>query len=183
MKKLSEDHYIIMDGSEIKVGDWYYLPRTHNIYQCKEDPTELNLERRVGIAKITHSTQPESLGTGWMQSVLPLLLSEVKELLGEVDVEKKALEISPIELDEDEFDVNETHRVTWIDGYNQALEDNKERKYTEKDLRAVFMHGFLLGVDRGDYSLDMENRALSTYTQPPTEWEVEIVNNKLKLKS
>ena len=193
MKELSEDHYIIMDDSEIKVGDWYYLPRTHNIYQCKEDPTELNLERRVGIAKITYSTQPESLGVGWMQSVLPILLSEVKELLGEVDVEKKALEISPIELDEDEFDVNETHRVTWIDGYNQALEDNKEKKYTRNEVHALMCKAFEQGLKKADVleaglegkETDVECAWILTRhdSTPKTEWEVEMVDGKLKLKS
>jgi len=181
MVKLTEDHYIVVNDKFDPIdSDRKYVHKSGRIWQWDSGMAYVS---NNPPQPITHSTQPEFLGTGWMQSVLPLLLSEVKEVLGVVDVEKKALEISPIELDEDELDVNETHRVTWIDGYNQALEDNKERKYTEKDLRAVFMHGFLLGVDRGVYSLDMENKALSTYTQPSTEWEVELVDGKLKLKS
>ncbi len=184
MKKLSEDHYIVMDDSEIKIGDIVAEKLLTGKYELFTIQTLNDIDRQTQ-KKITHSTQPESLGMGWMQSVQPLLLSEVKELLGVVDVEKKALEISPVELDEDEFDVNETHRVTWvlgyIEGYKQALEDNKEKKYTEEDMRAVFMHGFLLGVDRGDYSRDIEDKTLSNYTQPKTSWEVEFVNGKLQL--
>ena len=103
--------------------------------------------------------------------------SEAKEILGVVDVHKKACAFTK--------EIGGTHEqgLAFIDGYNQCLEDNKEKKYTEEDMRAVFMHGFLLGVDRGDYSKDMEDRALSNYTQPKTEWEVEFVDGKLKLKS
>lgn len=102
--------------------------------------------------------------------------SEAKELLGVVDVEKRAEEKIP------NLPYKNYVKIGFIGGYNLALEDNKEKKYTEEDMREVFMHGFLLGVDRGDYSRDMEDRALSNYTQPKTEWEVEMVDGKLKLK-
>lgn len=55
-------------------------------------------------------------------------------------------------------------------------------KYSEEVIRAVFMHGFLLGVDRGEYSKEMEDKSLSTYLQSPTEWEVEFINGNLTLK-
>ena len=176
MKKLSEDHYIVVDNSDIKIGDIVAEKLLTGKYELFTIHTLNDIDEQTQI-KITHSTQPESLGMGWMQSVQPLLLSEVKEVLGIVDVRKKAWKYNPVKKLDAAF-----IRAAYICGYNEALEDNKEQKYTEKDLRAVFMHGFLLGVDRGDYSLDMENRALSTYTQPPTEWEVEMVDGKLKLK-
>jgi hypothetical protein len=53
----NQNIYISSD-EEIKVGDWYYLPRTNSVYKCVEDPIELNLERRLGIAKIILSTDP-----------------------------------------------------------------------------------------------------------------------------
>lgn len=42
----------ITSNEEIRVGDWYYLPRTNDVYKCNEDPTELNLERTFGVSKI-----------------------------------------------------------------------------------------------------------------------------------
>ena len=45
-------HIFITSDEEIKSGDWYYLPRTNSFYKCNDDPTELNLERRLGVAKI-----------------------------------------------------------------------------------------------------------------------------------
>ena len=55
--------YITSD-EEIKIGDWYYLPRTNLVYKCKEDPTELNLERRLGVAKIILTTDLQLIQDG-----------------------------------------------------------------------------------------------------------------------
>lgn len=84
--KLNENHYIIADDSEIEYGDYYISPSKIVVFQYSEG-TQHNGINQVpdGCKKITHSTQPESLGIGWMQSVQPLLISEVKELIGEVD--------------------------------------------------------------------------------------------------
>jgi hypothetical protein len=54
----------ITNDSEIKVGDWYYLPRTNYIYKCIEDPTGLNLERRLGVAKIILTTDQDLIKDG-----------------------------------------------------------------------------------------------------------------------
>ena len=45
-----------MSNEDIKEGDWYYIPRTNSIYQCQDDPTELSLERHVGVRKIIATT-------------------------------------------------------------------------------------------------------------------------------
>ena len=184
MKKLSEEHYIVVDDSDIKIGDVVAERLLTGKYELFTIQTLNDIDEQTQI-KITHSTQPESFGTGWMQSVQPLFLSEVKELFGVVDVEKKALEISPVELDEDEFDVNETHRVTWvlgyIEGYKQALEDNKEKKYTEEDMRKAMRFGSMrnkLTISELESSFQQLIQSIQ-----PTEWEVEFVDGKLKLKS
>ena len=54
----------ITSEKEIKKGDWYYLPRTNLVYECKEDPTELNLERRLGVAKIILTTDQDLIKDG-----------------------------------------------------------------------------------------------------------------------
>ena len=178
--KLSSDHYVIVDDSDIKIDD-LYLDETNTVRFAITE-TKSYWAHRKGYKKITHSTRPlepytydevgEEIYGHMYDNIQHLSLSEIKELLGEVIVGKKAAEaVCDVFRDQ----------VVYAHGYNQALEDNKDRKYTENDLRAVFMHGFLLGIDRGDYSLDMENRALSTYTQIPTSWDVEFIDGKLKL--
>ena len=176
--KLTEEHYILTDDSEITTGDIVAEKLLTGEYELFTIHT-LNDIDKLRQKKITHSTQPESLGMGWMQSVLPLLLSEVKELLGVVDVEKKALEINPVELDED-WDKNKQYRDEWMSGYNQALEDNKEKKYTEEDMRKAYYQGHKSGLG-SENGLTFENTIQSL--QHKTDWEVEFVNGKLKLKS
>lgn len=204
--KLTDDHYVIVDNSEIKEGDWF-LPISGIGW-------ELNKPRQADSSggysnghctKITHSTQPvtNEVGNDGFEfdhnstypptTILPLFLQEVKKLIGEVDVEKKALEISPVELDEDEFDVNETHRVTWIDGYTQAIEDNKEKKYTNEDMLTI-RNQLVTMLPVGDVNAWDMIQAVSKYTkwldeyvesihQSPTSWDVEFDSQgKLKLK-
>jgi hypothetical protein len=176
MIKLSEEHYIGVDESEIKEGDFVYSSDGGIFKRHIDNPCQTIFP----ISKITHSTQPiENLNgaLGW-KDIDILLLSEVKELLGVVDVENKAIEWYNGEPKYNSNYVADPY--SWKEGYNQSLENNKERKYTEEDIRAVFIHGFLLGVDRGEYSIDMENKSLSKYLQL-TEWEVEFIDGKLKL--
>lgn len=98
----------------------------------------------------------------------PLNLFEVKELIGEVDVEQKACKYNPVNKLDAEF-----IRAAYIEGYNQSLDDNKEKKYTEEDVIRI--------VEKSrETGLTAEYLLLSL--QPKTEWEVEFVDGKLKLK-
>ena len=61
---LHSQNIYITSAEEIKVGDWYYLPRTNSVHKCIEDPTELNLEIRLGVAKITITTDQDLIKDG-----------------------------------------------------------------------------------------------------------------------
>lgn len=176
--KIDTDHYIIVDDSEIKEGDWMYNPeREPSLLQC------IGKGSIRGWKKITHSTQPLETyfyeiggGTKVFGKIQSLSLQEVKELLGEVDVEKKGWEYTFKKFGEvDDFYDTEQG---FIDGYNQALEDNKEKRYTEEDLKYMF-----------DCGRNYQNNAEITFKvsfeyllQTKTSWQVEIVDGKLKLK-
>lgn len=168
--KIKEDHYVVVDDSEIKEGDWIYNPdREPSLLQC------IGKGSIRGWNKITHSTQP--LGIGWQQEVIELSLQEVKELIGEVDVEKKAREeVERYTISTSSIDLKaKIQRFQgYMKGYNQALEDNKEKKYTEEDMRKAFEYGKTL--DGYDWFGD-----LLESLQPKTEWEVCFVDGKLKL--
>lgn len=90
-----------------------------------------------------------------------------------VDVEKKAWKYNPVKKLDAEF-----IRAGYVRGYNEALEDNKERKYTEQDLRKAISE-----TRRGMLFLDKYVNEFIQSLQPKTEWEVEMVDGKLKLKS
>jgi len=196
--KLTNYHYIIVDNSEIKVNDWFFNTVQGNIY-CNNIP-DYNVNKDY-LKKITHSTQPleqyvnirtqEDRDNGMLPSVLmvkqdvvtPFSLLEVKELIGEVDVEKKAYEYAINDFDDYAF-------CGYVKGYNQALEDNKDKKYTEEDLRKMFVHGKQLGltiagaIRNGGDKPDKDewfNESIQSL-QPKTEWKVEFIDGKLKLK-
>lgn len=149
--KIKEDYYVVVDDSEIKEGDFVYDSKDKVIRFVKQ------YLKDNWIKKITHSTQPleefiDNEGIrriGWT-NIKVLELSEVKELIGEVDVEKKA---------------------------NQALEDNKDKKYTEEDMIKV--------IDRArnynDGWVETEDEIIQSL-HPKTEWEVQInFDGKLEL--
>lgn len=101
-------------------------------------------------------------------------LSEVKELLGEVDKFELFLD-REIELGLSPKDIVE--RIKW---YYQTYfkEDNKAKKYTEEDLKYMFECG-------RNYQNNAEITFKASFEyllQTKTSWQVEIVDGKLKLK-
>jgi hypothetical protein len=57
-------HIYITDNSEIKEGDWFYLPRTNSVHKCIENSTKVNLERRLGVAKVILTTDQDLVADG-----------------------------------------------------------------------------------------------------------------------
>jgi len=179
--KINTDHYVVVDDSEIQEGDWY-IDDTNRIRQAVMGDG-LYWAVRNGYKKITHSTEPlgflneygstADLKCDWT-NVKFLPISEVKELIGEVDIHLKAM--SKYSLGE----INNEHDFTL--GYNQALEDNKEKKYTEEDINKALVYGYHTAKDeeKGIRSSGYATRFFQSI-QPKTEWEVEIIDGKLKL--
>ena len=155
--KITDDHYIVVDDSEIK----------EDCYALHEGPLG---EREIVTAngqckldkKITHSTQPNK----GMENVTFISPREVKELIGEVDVEKKAeLNGHP------ESSQFYSYREGFIDGYNEALEDNKDKKYTEEDMInwTMCMISQYVQGNTNIWNKDLLRKSLPT---PKTQWEV-----------
>jgi len=200
--KINTNHYIVVDNSlDFSETDYYWDDKQ------KEIRTGSNNHVTGGYKiKITHSTQPLECdkmwtpvnGKQWMCNTMlccgkilnlktkPISLQEVKELIGEVDVEKKM--ISP-------YPLNTQNDVDWCNGYQrgytQALEDNKEKKYTNEDMLTI-RNQLVTMLPVGDVADWDMIQAVSKYTkwldeyieslQPKTEWEVEFINGKLTLK-
>jgi hypothetical protein len=94
-------------------------------------------------------------------------------------VEKKASEYAINDFDDYAF-------CGYISGYNQALEDNKEKKYTEEDMRKAIELSYSKGLAKPNSGrlsdIPKLQEEVIQSLQPKTEWEVEIVDGKLKLK-
>lgn len=160
--KLSEDHFIVVDDSDklMKGGPCLVDGGKGRV---GIDSYQTNVSYTVKPLKITYSTKP-------LEGVSTLDLSQVKELIGEVDVEKKAKD--------DCYNRHETYNSeyihAYIKGYSQRVEETKDKRFTEEDLRVIIAKARTFPQRTGT--------ELIQSLQPKTEWEVEFVDGKLKLK-
>jgi hypothetical protein len=58
-----------------------------------------------------------------------------------------------------DYDTNEDIRMIWTDGAKWQA----ERMYSEEDLRKAILTSFLLGVDRGIYSKEKEDKIIEQF--------------------
>ena len=176
--KITDDHYVIVDeNAEIKEGDWV-VTEENTVHQVDyvDAYTKIN-----DWKKITHSTFSSVIDLYKPNTPLILNLSEVKNLLGEVDVEKKAEQVFPYKETRTDFATEECREIYKI-GFNQAIEDNKEKKYTEEDMKVAITQAFLSGVERLEDFERVQEMILDNI-KPKTEWDVEFDSQgKLKLK-
>jgi hypothetical protein len=112
-------------------------------------------------------------------------LADVKILVGEVDLDKMSEELYPYASPSNMILDTLTHmrRNYFIEGYNKAIELNKDRKYTLTDM-AKCLHAFVsdsLNMDKEDFKPTFIDDLIKTI-EPKTSWEVEMVDGKLKLK-
>lgn len=124
--KINEDHYVVVDETEIKEGDCVFNDYNKTI-------VKFSAGRGIGLCKkITHSTQPIDKN-GYWGKVMPLTLTifEIKELIGEMDVEWKYTEedmrkawnaayIDAMSIDE------ETYKPLFFEDFIQSLQPKTE---------------------------------------------------------
>ncbi len=186
--KISDTHYIIVDDSEIKEGDYKYCPF--------DDINKIHLQKGnyydKNEFKITHSTQPlEGNSTENIccdckgnitekgvcfcnREVLLLSLSEVEEAINGYSVEKMA----------------ESHAASWqpelrksfIKGFKAHQELVKDKLFTRNDLidfaeKCLSIANDTDGIGRLRRFVIEQSKSLL----PKTEWNVEIIDGKIKL--
>ena len=167
LKKIKTNFFVIVDiATPIRMND-SYLDDVGSIRKCVIEDSRYWKER-TQYKRINYSTSP-------LSNCKSISLQEVKELIGEVDVEKKVRNEMgiPDYLPTNSMSPSMQGSLEFgIKCYNQALEDNKGKKYTEEDVISIVKKSRETG-------LTAEYLLLSL--QPKTEWEVEIVDGKLKL--
>lgn len=184
--KINEDHYVVVNDSPIEVGDFV----AEKLLTGNYDVFQIDTLNDIDVAtqkKITHSTR-SSLENIYKQSPINLSLQEVKELLGIADVEKKVSEHfknywtkeDGTEMSRDEITADMMTNMlmetsAYNAGYNQALEDNKHKKFTEEDLKAILT---LFQVQQFEQSID---EIVASFSRQKREWEVEFIDGKLNL--
>lgn len=181
--KLSESHYIIVDDSEIKIGDY----AIHNNKEYREKYNELPilctesncLSIQEHWNKVTHSTflinestQPDT--EFYWNTIKEISLSEVEELIYGYSVEKMA---------EKECIGNQAKRG-FNKGFQAAMELKKDKMFTVEDMRKMYnMSCGKIGLGEL-FDQTENNKRFDDFLKPilpKTEWEVEIINGKIKL--
>jgi hypothetical protein len=72
-----------------------------------------------------------------------------------------------------EGDINwERYRIHFKEGFNKAMELNKDKLFTEYDLRKAYQKGEEDSYTKGGQTKEMENQFIQSLQQ--TEWDVEI---------
>ena len=176
--KLNDSHYIVVDDSEIKdvrpyKGRWHY-EKGVAINQFPSYLTDLS-ECKL----ITHSTQPELLGSGWMQSVLPLLLSEVEEAIYGYSVITLANKHQKFEQESGKnLESSILSKYGYITGFNAHKELVKDKLFTVDDMKKAYLQGKHGGITQSYLEFDEFIQSLLSQT----EWDVEFdEQGKLKL--
>jgi hypothetical protein len=167
--KLSDNHYIVVDDSEMKVGD-LNIPsdcsKIADISTTAEEDLEIVNRRGNGYLKITHSTQPlEEMNHGNYKSkvfldIKPLSLSEVEELISGYNVEKMAEKRWGNRL------ATKGHRIGFVDGFNAHKELVKDKLFTAQDVINIVKKSRETGLTAEYF--------ITKHLLPKTEWECTI---------
>lgn len=186
------DHYVIVDDSEITVGDYCLMFDSFgNIFLGNQPKQYLGIEKghyiNKGLKKITHSFGKK------LEGVENRSLSEVEELLFGFSIEKMAEKEFP--LVDELFDTTGEenlqllgHRKSYIKGIRDYMKLTKYR-FGETDM----IHAYVEGTNSGsnyqslceDDFEEAESFSEDNYEEfkrtlsPKTKWTVEYINNKL----
>ena len=191
--KINTDHYIIVDDSKIEDNDWM---QRNDEYPVQAVPN-FWWDFKDRYRKVTHSTKEigSNVGSRYIPSnVKYLSLGEVKKVTGEVDMEELELKYHQQLIQRREVAKNFRGQVAgnhpdmftsremlsmmegFTDGYTQALEDNKNKQYTEEDMKYMFECG-----RNYQNNAEVTFKVSMDFIKDRVKWEVEFVDGKLKL--
>jgi hypothetical protein len=174
MIKLSEIHYIIVDDSEIKEGDYRVMVDKKSTFYDQFEKHLGNHDCNDQWAKITHSTQPlneqcQNVCSGFCincpdTSVKRLDLSEAQEIEFGYSVEKMAKN----------GNANmKCFEEIWIEGFKAAMELVKDKLFTAQDVINIVKKSRETGLTAEYF--------ITKHLLPKTEWDVEFVDGKIVL--
>ena len=194
LTKINTDYYIIVDDSKIEDNDWMQRNDEHPVQAVPNFWWDFKDRYR----KVTHSTKKlgSNVGSTYTPSnVKYLSLGEVKKVTGEVNLEELELKYHQQLIQRREVAKNFRGQVAgnhpdmftsremlsmmegFTYGYTQALEDNKNKQYTEEDMKYMFECG-----RNYQNNAEVTFKVSMDFIKDRVKWEVEFVDGKLKLK-
>ena len=183
--KLSDTHYILVDDSEIKVGDIAAEKLLTGGYELFEIHTPNDIDE-VRQKKVTDSTQAVeryySATDGTIpfvyHKVKPLSLSEVEEAINGYSVEKIIRQYTGEEMDRDDKKLYAIlHSV--LKQYNELV---KDKLFTIEQMNEVIAEAWNSCEDNEGETYTQVHKRIIQSLLPKTEWECTIdEQGKLKL--
>lgn len=192
--KLSDTHYIVVDDSEIKEGDYYWAPIKRSIEQCiKKILVVKDGENDIVQYKITHSTEPLEEDVVIMGSIpkitlrflkiKKLSLSDVEEVINGYSAENTAKELAIFYVNNnypDSIDLEEKaaaiHDVIW--GFNAHKKLVKDRLVDSINDTLHKHRGSIIGMDA---FRRLQKDIVDILTFSKTEWNCKVVDGKIEL--
>jgi hypothetical protein len=115
------------------------------------------------------------LGTPHYKKIKPLNLSHCKEVTGEVDIEKQIQPLITKASYSNTINLLD-YQKGCVEGYNQCLEINKDKKFTLEDIeKAIEMSRDESGLSDNSMSYDYSKEDIIQHFQKEqTEWAIEI---------
>lgn len=165
--KINEKHFIIVDSSEINIGDWIFYPITKAILRW-----DGNMPLRNEGLKLTHST----IIYMFQDDILLLSLQEVEKLIYGYSIEEIALEKYPRHVfrkGEVGTDLSYLNRKSFTDGFKTHRELVKDKLFTIEDMEKAMR----LFHDREIKTTDEIIQSLL----PKEEWDIKFEQGKLVL--
>jgi len=183
--KLSDTHYIVVDDSEIKEGDYDFSKNYRTITFVNKERLEMHMiPAYKGLYfKVTHSTHP-------LEGVGIISLSEVEEAIYGYSVEKMAENKYPIIKGKSMWmpsahDCNQANKQEgYLEGFNAHKELVKDKLFTVADMEKHLIT-ILTSDDVWDAKSPTEllKKVKSSIQSllPKTEWDCCISDGKLVL--
>jgi len=182
--KVSEDHYVIVDDSRksllSKGGSGYYLGHNHKIYSISD------ISNKPVIGQITHSTQPleYKFSSFVYKGYDNIPLSEVEEAIYGYSVKKMAQSA----FTHPDFGKYKIGSVAYYNGYKDGFkahqELTKDKLFTVKQMKkalSVVYKDWYQDIGHSENTEDEYYNRIIQSLFPKTEWDIEIVDGKIKL--
>lgn len=211
--KLTDEHYVVVTDEEFDpiLSDGKYVYKGGRIWQWEKTMAYMGSNKpKVVIA----STQPLEKGDEILNEIYqnkiikgydkikPIDLSYIKSLVGEVDVEKIAVEWLDGQITicfENYSGTTLYHRVQ--EKLEQAKQMKKNNRFSEEDMRKAIEMARQIKDDSAHDTFTAEDISgctevctygwkqkysdediISSLTQPKDTWDVEFIDGQLKLK-
>jgi hypothetical protein len=157
MKLVKKDNeYYLLSNDGLQTRDWALRPDDVILRMTDTDMIDYLDSESTATRKIIASTKKLDdlpfINKSNIESIIP----------GNADLNKMA------EMRYGSSPQGAKCRAKWVDGYDQCLEDNAEKKYTKEDIEKAWLNGFLSDDAK------LRSEFIQSLNKPKTEWRAEV---------